>query len=63
MDYSKTTLGELISHTNGIIRRNAMSILKQLQRIETLKKTCTHYYTTIENYGICKDCGEDMRNR
>jgi len=34
MDYSKLTLGELISHSNETIRRNAMSILKQLQKIE-----------------------------
>lgn len=31
MDYSKLTLGELISFNNAIIKRNAMSILKQLQ--------------------------------
>lgn len=30
------TLGELLEHPNAIIRRNAMSILKQLQKINTL---------------------------
>lgn len=34
MDYSKKTLGELISSTDETIRRNAMSILKQLQKNE-----------------------------
>jgi hypothetical protein len=32
MDYTKTTLGELLSYENETIRRNATSILKQLQR-------------------------------
>ena len=31
-NHSNITLGELISHGNAIIQRNAMSILKQLQR-------------------------------
>jgi len=31
MDYTKTTLGELLSSNNQIIRRNAISILKVLQ--------------------------------
>ena len=32
MDYTKITLGELLSNENETIRRNATSILKQLQR-------------------------------
>lgn len=32
MDYSKKTLGELLSHSNDTIKRNAISILKQLQK-------------------------------
>lgn len=32
MDYSKLTLGELLSHANETIRRNATSILKILQK-------------------------------
>lgn len=31
MDYSKLTLGELLSSSNKAIRRNAVGILKQLQ--------------------------------
>jgi len=31
-DYTKISLGELLSHKNDIIRRNATSILKQLQK-------------------------------
>ena len=32
MDYSNLTLGELLSSENETIRRNALSILKTLQR-------------------------------
>lgn len=32
MDYSKMTLGELLSNQDDTIKRNAMSILKLLQR-------------------------------
>lgn len=46
MDYSKKTLGELLSHANDIIKRNAISILKQLQR----KK----------DDGVCAYCGDEM---
>lgn len=31
-NYLSLTLGELLSHANAIIKRNAISILKQLQR-------------------------------
>jgi len=32
MDYTRITLGQLLSSDNMIIRNNATSILKQLQR-------------------------------
>ena len=32
MDFSKITLGELLSSSNEIIKRNAFSILKQKQK-------------------------------
>ncbi len=32
MDYSKITLGEMLSTKNEAIRRNAIGILKQLQK-------------------------------
>jgi hypothetical protein len=40
MDYSKLTLGELLSHADETIKRNAISILKRLQKIalQTLSK-------------------------
>lgn len=45
MDFSKITLGELLSNSNDIIKRNALSILKQLQKsIKT-------------EVGICPQCG------
>lgn len=36
MDYSKITLGELLSSNNETIRRNAISILKEMQRGQTI---------------------------
>ena len=32
MDYSKLTLGELLSSDNQAVKRNAVGILKQLQK-------------------------------
>ncbi len=46
MNYTKITLGELLSHANETIKRNAISILKQLQNKKHNDK--------------CKYCGEDM---
>lgn len=40
MDYTEMTLGELVSHANEIVKRNAMSILKQLQRGAEVKQEC-----------------------
>lgn len=37
-DYSKITLGELLSSDNQAIRRNATGILKQLQKMAELDK-------------------------
>jgi len=45
MNYTTITLGELLSHANEIIKRNAVSILKQLQGRPDDK---------------CHFCGEDM---
>lgn len=33
MNYTTITLGELLTHSNETIKRNAMSILKTLQKI------------------------------
>ncbi len=45
MSYLKLTLGELIEHSNAIVKNNAMSILKTLQRSEKPKE--------------CSRCGDD----
>lgn len=37
MNFSLITLGELLSHKNEIVRRNALSILKQLQKRRDLE--------------------------
>lgn len=44
MDYTKITLGELLSHWNNTIQRNATSILKELQRREL-------YLRSVQNFG------------
>jgi hypothetical protein len=32
MNFANVTLGEMLSHKNEIIKRNGLSVLKQLQR-------------------------------
>lgn len=52
MDYTKLTLGELLTHTNETIKRNAMSILKTLQK-EKQEGKCHH---GVSNQHICLTC-------
>lgn len=72
MDYTKITLGELLSHENETIRRNATSILKQLQRRKLVVKSdyletkfvtdkkiyIDYLYSHIEWEHISMDCLE-----
>ena len=71
MDYSKMTLGELLSHQNETIRRNAVSILKRLQSKIAQHDTymCPECRTTAtwsaQDYRdrgtpVCAECGDDM---
>ena len=50
MNFANVTLGELLSHTNDIIKRNALSILKQLQRERDagVDPLCMHVVTVAE---------------
>lgn len=41
MNYTRLTLGELLSSANDTIKRNALSILKQLQRAHSEAHTLT----------------------
>lgn len=61
MDYSKLTLGELTSHQNQTIRRNAMSILKQLQRNNYYCSNCMDWVVRNER-GECpyEQCGQKL---
>ena len=54
MDYSKLTLGELLSEENSTIKRNAVSILKEYQTYKC------HHENSIERgtAEICSKCGE-----
>lgn len=63
MDYTKQTLGELLTHTNETIKRNAMSILKTLTKISDKEyKEYKEYQKQIHCYhkryvmGHCVDC-------
>lgn len=57
MDYSKLTLGELLSSENKTIRRNAISILKEYQRtigaiiIDERGKNCIYNHNHADNNG------------
>ena len=64
-DYSKITLGELLSSPDEIIKRNAVSILKRYQNINC-GGTCLKCNNQSINYGIlngsytytCLNCGK-----
>lgn len=74
-DYSKITLGELLSSENETIKRNAISILKQLQNkficfhpqpclnCKPKKKEeetkCPICKGWVDIYGRCGCCNED----
>ena len=60
MDYSKITLGELLSSENKAIRRNAIGILKQLQKNKD-KEGCKFCGEPCDSYEeVCYDC--QMKN-
>lgn len=53
MNYTTITLGELLTHTNETIKRNAMSILKVLQKQKwclncdtVASESCKKYHLT-----------------
>ena len=47
MDYSKITLGELLSSENQTIKRNAISILKQLQKKPKRQVLCNNCHKPL----------------
>ena len=56
MDYSKITLGELLSSQDDIIRRNAVSILKRYQNMREYKDAhCKHNCAYHDKDGNCTD--------
>lgn len=65
MNYTKLTLGELLSSKNEIIRRNAVSILKQLQAQKgTPNKECAECAAITKTYleqWRCANCGAHNR--
>lgn len=62
MDFSNLTLGELLSSTDPIIKRNALSILKQQQRENDKQrglKEKKDYQEPLREYRICQHYGCD----
>ncbi len=60
-DYTKTTLGELLTHPNETIKRNAMSILKTLQKGK--EYYCKHYeYLPFKQEDLLVPCGYCKQN-
>lgn len=55
MNFATITLGELLSSHNETIKRNAFSILKQLQKERDKNITCPVCDMPFLN-GTCKDC-------
>lgn len=55
MDYTTYTLGTFLSSTNETIRRNAMSILKELQR--GAPEAHTDHIHERDKHGQCVECG------
>ena len=62
MNYTKMTLGELLSHASQIIKRQSMGILKELQRKQRGAVYCKQCVKAelngIEFRKHCKKCGE-----
>ncbi len=70
MNYTEIKLGELLSHTNEIIKRNAMSILKTLQKSvdsadicemahDKTVYDCAHLEYEVDCTG-CEDCEDGI---
>jgi len=59
MDYSKITLGEMLSSPNEAIKRNAISQLKQYQkcRHDVRQETETKGHNGYHYDGQCLRCG------
>ena len=65
MDYSKMTLGELLSSKNETIRRNATSILKEYQRsigailvkmVNAYCTNCSQHLKILDTQRFCPTC-------
>lgn len=60
MDYSKITLGEMLSSNNQAIKRNATGILKQLQKCKHSNRNIFETITSETEIFVtdrCIDCG------
>lgn len=61
MDYSKITLGEMLSSENETIKRNAIAVLKVLQKEKTelslpKQMRCQHHFIEKRGVMVCEYC-------
>ena len=69
-NFTTITLGELLTSTNETIKRNALSILKTLQRDIVPKEKCGHkkkteyecngVHASVEDIIKCSFCSKDI---
>ena len=57
MDITKITLGELLSSNNETIKRNAISIMKELQKQKVKYEFCPNNPSHDESH-ICLECAK-----
>lgn len=62
IDFTSITLGSLLSHANETIRRNAMSILKQLQRDAVDSQECAVCHRILP-HGEDEACEMNIENQ
>jgi hypothetical protein len=61
-NYSLITLGELLSSENETIKRNAVSILKVLQKLNGCIYECERCGATMQSQkGLCNSCSNNNR--
>jgi len=64
MNFTHYTLGEALSSPNETIKRNAFSILKQLQKERDKEATkCRHGVFRLQGISPCRECVHNERNK
>lgn len=60
-DLTKLTLGQLLTSDDATVQRNAMSILKTLQRCDHAgdreNGKCIYCFKPVPHHDLCQQCG------